>query len=108
MENAGTIFLPVIVVGELLAGFARSRRRRENEVALAEFLEESFVRTIEVDQSVARHYASLLNEVRKKGHTVAANDLWIAACTAGVDAELLSFDADFKRIPGLRLSLFTK
>jgi tRNA(fMet)-specific endonuclease VapC len=98
---AEVVLLPVIVIGELEAGFALGRRERENLVLLAEFLREPFVSVLPVTPSVARHYARLFAGLRRAGTPIPINDVWIAATTLDCGGHLLTFDGDFNNLPSL-------
>jgi tRNA(fMet)-specific endonuclease VapC len=102
VATAGTVFVPVIVVGELEAGFAGGSRPAANRVALNDFLSEPFVTTLDVTRTVARRYGDVFAELRGAGTPIPTNDLWIAAATLDCGGSLLSFDAHFERVQGLR------
>ncbi|MBL8953467.1 MAG: type II toxin-antitoxin system VapC family toxin [Myxococcaceae bacterium] len=103
IATAAEVVIPVIVVGELLAGFAVGSRRRENEVVLDAFLSEEFVRLVPATREVADVYGELFAKLRTKGRPIPTNDLWIAATAITEGAVLLTFDSDFDRIDGLRV-----
>jgi tRNA(fMet)-specific endonuclease VapC len=102
LAHAPLVYLPVIVVGELEAAFAWGTRRAENRALLADFMNETFVEVIDVDQSTAHRYGELIGALRKAGTPIPSNDVWIAAVASGTDGTLVTFDRDFSRIPGLR------
>jgi tRNA(fMet)-specific endonuclease VapC len=106
IARATAVQLPAIVLGELHAGFALGRRRKENEVALADFLEEPFVSVLDVTAGVARRYGDLFSDLRRAGTPVPVNDIWIAASTLVAGALLLTFDRDFERFAGLDRTVF--
>ncbi|HYG62769.1 MAG TPA: type II toxin-antitoxin system VapC family toxin [Thermoanaerobaculia bacterium] len=96
---AEIVLLPVIVLGELEAGFSLGRRERENQVLLAEFLAEPFVSVLPVTPSVARQYGRLFTDLRRAGTPIPINDVWIAATTLDCGGHLLTFDGDFDKLP---------
>jgi tRNA(fMet)-specific endonuclease VapC len=100
---AGTILVPVVVVGELEAGFRLGSRYAENRRMLDEFLAEPFVVVQEITDPVARRYGQIFERLRRAGTPIPSNDIWIAACAIEADAELLTADSDFERVPDLRL-----
>ena len=51
------IFLPSIVIGELIYGFMKGSRQKFNERKLQEFIKNLHVETIDVNQNVSRKYA---------------------------------------------------
>lgn len=106
IARASVVYLPTTVLGELHAGFALGGRRKENEVALSAFLEESFVSVIDITADVARRYGELFSALRRAGTPVPVNDIWIAAASTVSAAHLLTFDHDFERFPGLARTIF--
>jgi tRNA(fMet)-specific endonuclease VapC len=101
LEEADLLFVPVIVLGEIHAGFEAGTRLTENENRLKSFLELPGVRIQDVTWDIARRYAILVNDLRQKGTPIPTNDLWIAATTLELGARLVTYDAHFKNIPNL-------
>lgn len=106
IEGADTILLPVIVFGELLYGAANSTRPQENEQATRKFLAQSVLAAI--DESIAVRYANVRLELKKKGHPIPENDIWIAAICLELGAPLLSRDSHFDHVPNLRVVNWTR
>jgi tRNA(fMet)-specific endonuclease VapC len=98
IRGARRVGIPVIVLGELRAGFRLGERRSDNERALADFLAQPVVEVMEADAEAATHYADLYAELRRQGTPVPTNDLWIAALAARDGATVLTFDAHFNAI----------
>ena len=105
LAQAAAIVLPVTVLGELEAAFQLGRRALENRVTLAEFLGESFVTVWPTTTAVAGHYGRLFAELKRAGTPIPVNDVWIAAACLDCVGRLVTFDGDFKRIPGLECTL---
>ena len=101
IARAEIVYLPSIVLGELEAGFLLGRRTAENRTTLAAFLEEPFISVIGIDHQVARVYGRLFSALRRAGTPIPVNDIWIAAATISVGAQLLTFDRDFDKIENL-------
>jgi tRNA(fMet)-specific endonuclease VapC len=59
--------------------------------------------TLALDPSVCAHYAKLRAFLKQAGTPIGANDTLIAAHALALDATLVSADAAFARVPGLRL-----
>lgn len=102
VTGAAAVLVPTIVIGELEAAFAAGTRRQANLDMPEEFLGLPFVSVIPVTRSVAARYGDLIVRLRMAGTPVPVNDVWIAATTLNQDGDLLTFDRDFARIPGLR------
>lgn len=56
-----------------------------------------------LDEAVVAHYASLRADLEFKGTPIGPNDALIAAHALALDATLVSADAEFLRVPGLRV-----
>ena len=98
---AGIVLLPMIVLGELEAGYELGKRHRENRLMLEEFLDEPFVAVLPLTRSATRRYGRIFAELRKAGTPIPINDVWIAATTIDASAHLLTFDSDFLAIDSL-------
>jgi tRNA(fMet)-specific endonuclease VapC len=103
MERAGRLAMPTIALGELLSGFRKGSRMRQNVARLEEFVEIFDVEWLEVTRGVADRYADIHDELRRRGTPIPTNDLWIAACCLATDAALLTSDPHFERVDGLRV-----
>ncbi|MFQ6093770.1 MAG: PIN domain-containing protein [bacterium] len=79
IEGAETLFLPVIVLGELLYGAANSPQPQKNEKAVRKSLAHSSL--VPIDETIAVRYAAIRLELKKVGYPIPENDLWIAAQT---------------------------
>ena len=56
-----------------------------------------------LDEAVVTHYASLRTQLEARETPIGPNDALIAARALAVDATLVSGDAEFLRVPGLRI-----
>ena len=103
LRTAHEIHLPLIVLAELLAGFAAGSRPQKNGEELARFMASPRVHLMKPDEKTARHYADVFVALRKLGIPIPTNDLWIAALVRQHRLPLLSFDAHFSAVPGVTL-----
>ncbi len=103
LQSAEHIHLPLIVLGELRAGFAAGSREEENLEALRTFLASPRVSVLSPDEATTGHYARIFVSLRRKGVAIPTNDLWIAALALQFDLDLCSSDAHFDDLEGLRL-----
>ena len=101
IRSAETVFVPAVVVGELLYGAMNSRRIQENEKAVFQFLK--FSSFIPVDEKISAKYAFVRVGLKKVGRPLPENDIWIAATCIEVGVPLLSRDAHFNHIDNLEL-----
>jgi tRNA(fMet)-specific endonuclease VapC len=99
LDRAEWIGVPVIVIGELCAGFAKGSRLRKNLDELNEFLALPVVETLPVDRQIAELFGEIVEGLRRKGRPVPVNDVWIAATCARAGATLLTWNAHFRFIP---------
>ena len=105
LAQAAAVVIPVTVLGELEAAFQLGRRALENRLTLVEFLAEPFVTVWPTTTAVARHYGRLFAELKRAGTPIPVNDVWIAAACVDCVGRLVTFDGDFKRIPGLECTV---
>jgi len=105
IEETDILMVPAIVLGELHAGFEAGNRAQENERRLQSFLELPGVRIQDVTWDIARRYAVLVNDLQQKGTPLPTNDIWIAATALEHGARLITYDAHFRKIPGLIVDL---
>lgn len=96
IDSAEWVGVPVVVLGELWAGFLLGTRTERNVAELRDFLRHPVVEPISVDDEVARIYGEIVIDLRASGTPTPTNDIWIAACTVG--AAVLTFDAHFRNI----------
>ena len=99
-READSIELPVIVLGEYRFGIAQSRRSSEYEKWLSELI--AATRILAVDEETSSVYARVRTELKKAGHPIPSNDLWIAALARQHKLPLLSRDGHFDFIPNLK------
>ena len=99
VRAARTIALPLIVLGELRAGFAAGNRESANAANLRRFLASPRVSILLPDEQTAHHYAQLHFQLRAKGAAIPTNDLWIASLVVQHDLILCTSDNHFRQLP---------
>ena len=104
LRAALEIHVPLIVLGELLAGFAAGSRTGKNRAELDQFMASPRVRILLPDEKTARQYADIYVALRAAGRPIPTNDLWIAALARQHRLQLLTFDRHFDAVPGLAVS----
>jgi len=95
------IWIPLIVLAEIKAGFYGGSRRSGNEILLQKLLGRETVGVLLPDRGTAEHYASLFVQLKRAATPVPDNDLWIAALALEHDLRLITRDRHFERIPQL-------
>lgn len=98
---ADKVYVPIIVLGELRAGFLRGRYTNENEADLRRFLNVHRVSVIELDDETTLFYAQTYESLRKQGTPIPQNDIWIAALALQHGLTLCTSDAHFRHVPHL-------
>ena len=93
-------YLPSIALGEFRYGVLGSTRRRELEAWLDAI--ESACEVLSPDATTARHYGELRRALDAAQKRVPYHDIWIAALAMQHDLEIVSRDAHFDSIAGIR------
>jgi len=92
--------IPVIVLGEFRYGVTGSRHRRAYERWLETHLGEFEILDVTADTAVS--YAEARATLKRRGTPIPANDLWIAALALEHHVPVLSRDAHFDAVAGLK------
>jgi tRNA(fMet)-specific endonuclease VapC len=103
-ERLGTceeVWIPLVVLGELKAGFHGGTQQRRNELVLNKLLAKSTVSILFPGRETAEHYARVFVQLKRAGTPIPDNDLWIAALVLEHDLLLITRDRHFERIPQL-------
>ncbi len=95
------VWLPLMVLAEIKAGFLGGSQQHRNEVLLQSFLARPTVRILLPARETAEHYARLFVQLKRAGTPVPDNDLWIAALALQHDLTLITRDRHFMCIPQL-------
>ena len=106
LQEADEICLNVVVLGELLAGFMRGKRRRRNEGDLKTFLGSTRVRILDVNEETAERYAVILDSLWRAGTPIPTNDIWIAASAMQHGLHLLTTDAHYQNVTQVMVDFF--
>ncbi len=99
-RGSDALYTSVVVQCELEYGL----RRKPNPRLQAAYA--TVMDTIEVlplDATLVTHYAQLRTQLESTGTPIGPNDTLIAAHALALDATLVSGDAEFNRVPGLRV-----
>jgi len=95
LDEAQHIYIPVIVIGELLGGFAHGTKAAENKRNLTKFLADPVVSVLYIGGETPGYFAEIYAELRRAGRSIGQNDLWIAALAREHQLALLTIDNDF-------------
>ena len=103
LSQAEEVWLSLITVGELLAGFAIGTQRAFHEQRLEEVINAQGVGVLRPDLETAKIYARVHRELRQQGRPIPTNDMWIAAQALQHGLTLDTRDVHFQHVPGLPL-----
>ena len=102
VEDAeGSLFVPVIALGELYFGARKSARVEENFRRIEGFAARANI--LPCDGETARLYGEVKDGLGRKGRPIPENDIWIAAVALQHDLTLVSRDSHFEHVEGLEL-----
>lgn len=103
---AKVIYIPRFVLGELHFGFRKGSRFKSNLSSLNGFLSKSSVRKWLPTMETVKIYGATKDVLQLRGNPIPENDIWIASQCFENGSRLVTFDAHFRRAPGLSLSDF--
>jgi len=109
LPDDATLFMPVVAQAELLVGVelaAQGRRKRELRALYERTLRET-TDILEITSAVAEKFAAVVAQLRQKGRSIETNDVWIAAIALEADFILVTSDAGFQYVDGLKLEDWT-
>lgn len=101
LEHCEEVWIPLIVIAEIKAGFRGGTAQRRNEALLQRLLAKPTVGVLLPDQETAESYARLFVQLKRAGTPIPDNDLWIAALVLQHNLLLITRDRHFARIPQL-------
>ncbi|MBN2037405.1 MAG: type II toxin-antitoxin system VapC family toxin [Chitinispirillaceae bacterium] len=108
VQSAETICVNPIILGELLSGFAKGNREKENIGLLEKFLDSPRCTVLPIIGESAKRYASICTTLKKAGTPIPTNDLWIASTAMEHGLTVVTTDHHFTRIPQILCQLIVK
>jgi predicted nucleic acid-binding protein len=98
------IAVSVVTIAELEMGVLAAAEPRVRAARLQTLRDVEQISALPVDRAVASAFATLVVEMRAAGRgRLGVQDAWIAATAIAHDADLLTQDADFDAVSGLRV-----
>lgn len=94
------LYLPVVVIGEYRFGLQSSRERQKREEWLERLVECSNV--LEITLATTPFYSKVRNELKSRNVKIPPNDSWIAALALQYQLPVLTRDAHFDQVSGIR------
>jgi tRNA(fMet)-specific endonuclease VapC len=101
LEGCDEVWIPLVVLAEIKAGFYGGGQQRSNQIQLRRFLSKATVRILLPGRETAEQYARLFVQLKRAGTPIPDNDLWIAALALEHDLTLATRDPHFQHIPQL-------
>lgn len=100
IRSAARLHVTLVTLGEYLYGVSRSSKKRELSAWLDAFLAHAEV--LSPTLSTLPHYAGIRLELHAAGTPIPANDCWIAALVRQHGMPIVSQDAHFDRVRGIK------
>lgn len=101
LETCEEVWIPLIVLAEIKAGFYAGSEQQRNQILLRRLLSKATVQILLPGRETAEQYARLFVQLKRAGTPVPDNDLWIAALALEHDLMLITRDRHFQHIPQL-------
>jgi predicted nucleic acid-binding protein len=101
LGNCDEVWIPLVVLAEIKAGFYGGSQQHRNEILLRKFLAKPTVGILFPGHETAEQYARLFVQLKRAGAPVPDNDLWIAALALEHDLMLITRDRHFQCVPQL-------
>jgi tRNA(fMet)-specific endonuclease VapC len=95
------VWIPLIVLAEIKAGFYGGSQQHRNEALFQAFLAKPTVGILFPTRETAEHYARLFVQLKRAGTPIPDNDLWISALMLEHDLQLITRDRHFEHVPQL-------
>ena len=103
IETADVVWVPLIVIAELLFGFKNGSKEIKNKSLLNKFLSLSGISVFYPTLNTAIIYAQIATVLKQNGRPIPSNDIWIACCVIETQSTLISYDKHFQFIPNLSI-----
>ncbi len=101
LAECDEVWLPLIALAEIQAGFLGGSQQHRNEILLRKFLNTPTVNILMPSRETADQYARLFVQLKRAGTPIPDNDLWIAALVLQHDLVLMTRDRHFEKVPQL-------
>jgi tRNA(fMet)-specific endonuclease VapC len=101
LETCDEVWIPLIVLAEIMAGFYGGVQEQRNQILLRKLLSKDTFQVLLPARETAEQYARLFVQLKRAGTPIPDNDLWIAALALEHDLTLITRDRHFQHIPQL-------
>lgn len=106
LRTASLIGLPVIVLGELHAGFVGGNQTETNLERLDRLLVTPRLQVLHIDETTPRLFGEIAQTLKKLGKPIQQDDMWIAALCLQHGFTLATRDQGFSAVPLLNVAAF--
>ena len=103
LGSAEIVYLSIVVLGELYAGFLGGSRIKDNKKILHNFLKKPTVQILNATAETSEIFGMLKDSLKKAGTPLPINDVWIAAHAFETGSVVITYDHHFTKVSGLRL-----
>lgn len=101
LDELAEVFVPIIVIGELLYGAFKSSNSKRNIEQILNFLESCTIAELNVNTAI--NYGKIKAELQQKGKPIPENDIWIAAVAQQYQLSVFTTDNHFQEIDAITL-----
>ena len=95
--------MSIFILGELHAGFIGGTKEKKNRDVLKQFLLKPSVKILNATYETAEVFGTVKNSLSVAGTPLPINDVWIAAQGIETGSVVITYDAHFSKVAGLRL-----
>ncbi|MBQ0052446.1 MAG: PIN domain-containing protein [Treponema sp.] len=100
MEN---LYVSWISLGELMYGAELSSKKDFNKAHYKAFCDQ--MQVIDSDKEISDCYAIVKSQLKRDGHPIPENDIWIAATAMARNLTLVTADKHFEFIKGISVEI---
>jgi tRNA(fMet)-specific endonuclease VapC len=100
IDEAATVYIPLVVIGELYYGAFYSDQKQKN-IHDIEKLTNRY-KVLLADRQTAKEYGKIKAALRRKGRPIPENDVWIAALAAQYKLKLVTRDGHFAEVTNIK------
>ena len=104
LEKAESTYIPSIALGELHYGARKSSRIEKNLEQLGQLASEVVI--LPCDAETSYWYGMIKDGLRKTGHPIPENDIWIAAIALQHSLTLATRDKHFQSVENLKIEMW--
>ncbi len=103
IEYAEEVFVPIFVFAELLFGFKKGSREKQNTTLFNGFMKLPGVSFQFPGEETARIFADISLDLKQQGKPIPTHDIWIAASAIETGSVIITYDKHFLHIPRVRV-----